>query len=154
MTTTGPLVHAGEPLGCRSTSFWSMQTRSMEAEEGSGSRITTTSTGTRVPMWRFVSSTPVGRSQSAAARCGRSYLKASMMRPHESSRRSLGSSRRLIRDADRLMTTAIDVPPKPGEVVRVRCRRYLVEDVEPAPAQGERENPLELSEGIHARSTD
>ena len=26
---------------------------------------------------------------------------------------------------------AIDIPPKPGEVVRVRSRRYLVEEVEP-----------------------
>jgi hypothetical protein len=35
------------------------------------------------------------------------------------------------------MATAIESPPKPGEVVRVRSRRYLVEDVEPAPAPGD-----------------
>ena len=35
------------------------------------------------------------------------------------------------------MSIAIDSPPKPGEVVRVRSRRYLVEDVEPAPAPGD-----------------
>ena len=31
------------------------------------------------------------------------------------------------------MSVAIDTPPKPGEIVRVRSRRYLVEAVEPAP---------------------
>jgi hypothetical protein len=31
------------------------------------------------------------------------------------------------------MSVAIDQPPKPGEIVRVRSRRYLVEAVEPAP---------------------
>lgn len=35
------------------------------------------------------------------------------------------------------MATAIDIPPKPGEVVRVRSRRYLVEEVEPAPTPGD-----------------
>jgi ERCC4-related helicase len=31
------------------------------------------------------------------------------------------------------MSVAIDIPPKQGEIVRVRSRRYLVEAVEPAP---------------------
>jgi hypothetical protein len=31
------------------------------------------------------------------------------------------------------MSVAIDKPPQPGEIVRVRSRRYLVEAVEPAP---------------------
>ena len=39
------------------------------------------------------------------------------------------------------MATSIDIPPKPGEVVRVRSRRYLVEEVEPAPAPGEQKPP-------------
>ena len=35
------------------------------------------------------------------------------------------------------MATSIDIPPKPGEVVRVRSRRYLVEEVELAPTPGD-----------------
>lgn len=31
------------------------------------------------------------------------------------------------------MSIAADIPPKPGEIVRVRSRRYLVEGVDPAP---------------------
>jgi hypothetical protein len=31
------------------------------------------------------------------------------------------------------MSVAIDTPPKPGEIVRVRSRRYLVEAVDSAP---------------------
>lgn len=31
------------------------------------------------------------------------------------------------------MSVAADIPPKPGEIVRVRSRRYLVEGVDPAP---------------------
>lgn len=31
------------------------------------------------------------------------------------------------------MSVAVDIPPKPGEIVRVRSRRYLVEGVDPAP---------------------
>jgi ERCC4-related helicase len=35
------------------------------------------------------------------------------------------------------MSLAVDVPPRIGEIVRVRSRRYLVEDVCPAPAPGD-----------------
>jgi hypothetical protein len=35
------------------------------------------------------------------------------------------------------MNSTIDIPPKPGEVVRVRSRRYLVEDVELPPSPGD-----------------
>src|SRR6266849_3988624 len=35
------------------------------------------------------------------------------------------------------MTTVVDIPPKPGEVVRVRSRRYLVEEVEAALTPGD-----------------
>jgi hypothetical protein len=35
------------------------------------------------------------------------------------------------------MTTVIESSPKPGEVVRARSRRYLIEDVEPAPTPGD-----------------
>ena len=31
------------------------------------------------------------------------------------------------------MPIAADIPPKQGEIVRVRSRRYLVEGVDPAP---------------------
>ena len=33
--------------------------------------------------------------------------------------------------------TAIDIPPEPGEIVRVRSRRYLVEEVTPPPQPGD-----------------
>lgn len=35
------------------------------------------------------------------------------------------------------MSTAIDIPPSPGEIVRARSRRYLVEDMTPAPDHGD-----------------
>jgi len=35
------------------------------------------------------------------------------------------------------MPVASDVPPKPGEIVAVRSRRYLVEGVDPAPTAGD-----------------
>ena len=35
------------------------------------------------------------------------------------------------------MTVATEIPPTPGEIVRVRSRRYLVEDVEPALIAGD-----------------
>lgn len=35
------------------------------------------------------------------------------------------------------MSTATQLPPQPGQVVRVRCRRYLVEKVEPGPHAGD-----------------
>lgn len=35
------------------------------------------------------------------------------------------------------VSVAVDLPPKPGEIVRVRQRRYLVEGVTPPPTGGE-----------------
>jgi hypothetical protein len=35
------------------------------------------------------------------------------------------------------MVSTFDTPPTPGEVVRVRSRRYLVEDMEVAPSSGD-----------------
>ena len=35
------------------------------------------------------------------------------------------------------MATVIDSPPKPGDVVRVRSRRYLVEGADLAPTPGD-----------------
>jgi hypothetical protein len=35
------------------------------------------------------------------------------------------------------MPLATDIPPAPGEIVRARCRRYLVEAVTPAPQLGD-----------------
>ena len=35
------------------------------------------------------------------------------------------------------MSTAVDIPPAIGEIVRVRSRRYLVEEVSAPPASGD-----------------